>query len=607
MAGIALAVGDGAEQAARRGLEPLRRRSWHVPRLWTSSRAAVGFCGEHGGLAGEGDRAVVAVDGELVLDDGIVDGDDAAAHLLRLYRREGPRLRPPPGQYAAALWDEETATLVLVTHSLGARPLYLARQDGLTLVASELKALVLAGLRPRLDLDGAAQLLAYEQLLGERTLLAGVRQLPPGHTTVLDAAGERCLGDGRYRVAPAHEANGDEAVATFGRLLDQAVRLRYEPGTALALSGGLDSRCLATIVGRHWAGARAFTFGARGSEEVKRAAAVGRLAGLEHVLLELEPGYVARGVEETVWLSEGHIRGLHAHHLALQRVRSEHGATALLAGYAGDAVARTHPLVAAAAAARGHPALARTVHDRMAVAVDDRRHEQALTRAFAGELRGRARDALAGVLADLEGPPTHRILDFLGLQVYRRKILPGIELFADDVVHRDPYLDDELLAFLARVPLGLRHSLQLEYLRTYPELARIPNPKSGMPPALRGHRLLAARLRVRLQRTARSRADRLLRRLGRPPRTGYSDYTSHLRGDDGRQVLGILLDERTLSRGQIRAETVRELVAETVAGRAAHTQVLGVLLTLELFQRQFVDGDGLGPVRFGHAGEEPRG
>jgi hypothetical protein len=62
------------------------------------------------------------------------------------------------------------------------------------------------------------------------------------------------------------------------------------------------------------------------------------------------------------------------------------------------------------------------------------------------------------------------------------------------------------------------------------------------------------------------------------------------------RLLGILLEPRTLARGQLREDAVRKLVEETLSGRARHTQPLGALLTFELFQRQFVDGEGFEPA-----------
>ena len=37
---------------------------------------------------------------------------------------------------------------------------------------------------------------------------------------------------------------------------------------------------------------------------------------------------------------------------------------------------------------------------------------------------------------------------------------------------------------------------------------------------------------------------------------------------------------------------MRKLVDDTLSGRARYTKPLGALLTFELFQRQFVDGEG---------------
>lgn len=158
---------------------------------------------------------MAVVDGEITVANSLVGGKEVATHVLQAYLREGIGLRELSGQFAAAIWDEDAYTLTLVVDLLGTRPLYLARQDDVILVSSELKGLIAAGLELQLDLDGAAQLLAYEHLLGERTLLAGVRLLPPASTTVIDMGGERTINRGRYRVAPAASIDVDECVASF--------------------------------------------------------------------------------------------------------------------------------------------------------------------------------------------------------------------------------------------------------------------------------------------------------------------------------------------------------------------------------------------------------
>jgi len=72
-------------------------------------------------------------------------------------------------------------------------------------------------------------------------------------------------------------------------------------------------------------------------------------------------------------------------------------------------------------------------------------------------------------------------------------------------------------------------------------------------------------------------------------RQGIGDYAADLRHGG---LLALLLEPRTLERGQLREEGVRRLIDETLALRERHTMALGVLVTFELFQRQFVDGDG---------------
>lgn len=595
--GVLIAVGDGAHAVVSRGVPALRRRARQRVSHWAAAGVAPAHVGEREGVASDPSHGIVAVvDGEVLVGDRLVVGPEAAHVILRAYRQDGSGLRAPSGQFAAAVWDTAASALVLVVDRLGSRPLYLGHHNGLTLVASELKALLAAGLEPVLDLDGAAELVSYEHLLGDRTLLAGVRLLPPASTTVIAGGEVRMLDRGRYRLRPAAEADLDASVRRFGSLLDRAVLRRRDADTGLALSGGLDSRCVAAIAMRRWPECRAFTFGTAGSEELERAAAVARLTGLPHTITTLAEGYVARDAAETVWLTEGQIRCFHSHHLALRTVRHEHHVRSLLVGFAGDVVVRAGPTALSGNLGfrGGGDDPVGVIHARSAVAIDDVTFERVLTSRFASELRGRARDGLRRAFERLDGPFELRRLDFAVEEVYRRKILPGVELFADDVVHRDPYLDDDLVDFLARIPLQLRSggSLQRAYLRRFRSLARVPSPKEGVAPSLEGRRRTVALAAVRSRRRVRSRADRVLRSLDLVPHTGYADYAAHLRGDSGARLLGVLVDERTLDRGQIRPEGIRRLVDDTVAGRASHAQVLGTLLTLELFQRQFVDGDG---------------
>jgi hypothetical protein len=160
--------------------------------------------------------------------------------------------------------------------------------------------------------------------------------------------------------------------------------------------------------------------------------------------------------------------------------------------------------------------------------------------------------------------------------------------FDDHLAARDPYADHALVDFCRRLPLELREHgrLQCAYLRRFPSLAVLPNANDGVPPRLRG-----------LPETLAARASLLrahVRAAIAQPGGGPGEYARDLRSAGGAELLGILLERRTLERGQLREEPVRQLVAQTLSGRASHTRVLGMLLNLEFFQRRFLEDTSIG-------------
>jgi hypothetical protein len=218
--------------------------------------------------------------------------------------------------------------------------------------------------------------------------------------------------------------------------------------------------------------------------------------------------------------------------------------------------------------------------------------EDVLQPEFAAALRGRSRESLSRLLGDEEGDRPARSLQYLFRQTLRRKTLPGAQLFVDDLAPRDPYDDFDLIEFCRRMPRTARRggSLQRAYISRFGALGMLPSPKDGVPPALMGVRRRAAVVGVRVRTAAQERVDARIGVAWRPDRRGIGDYATDLRAA-GAELLGLLLERRTLERGQICEDAVRRLVGETLAGRARNTRVLGMLVTLELFQRQFLEGE----------------
>jgi asparagine synthase (glutamine-hydrolysing) len=176
--------------------------------------------------------------------------------VLRAYARWGQGcLDHLDGMFAFAIWDARRQRLFLARDRLGIKPLYYHAGDGFFLFASEVGALVASGLvAPRLDPIALWQYLTYQSIPTPRTLLQGVRSLPPGSWLTVDATGT--IDEGRYwdpfqNASPAARAATEpEGRRRVGELLRDAVANHLVSDVPLGafLSGGVDSSAIVALM-----------------------------------------------------------------------------------------------------------------------------------------------------------------------------------------------------------------------------------------------------------------------------------------------------------------------------------------------------------------------
>ncbi|MBG6098202.1 asparagine synthase (glutamine-hydrolyzing) [Nocardioides luteus] len=163
------------------------------------------------------------------------------------------------GQWALAIWDRRTDSLVLSRDRFGVRPLFYTRVAGQLLFASEVKALYASPDVPReLDPVGLDQVLTLWSAVAPRTVFRQISQVPPGsYLTVRDGHGRGVEVEQRYWApsfppAGAEELTDLEANAEALRTtLMAATRLRFERSdvpVAAYLSGGIDSAVTAGAI-----------------------------------------------------------------------------------------------------------------------------------------------------------------------------------------------------------------------------------------------------------------------------------------------------------------------------------------------------------------------
>src|ERR1700761_2669364 len=245
-------------------------------------------------------------DTEVVLE-AFAEWGEEAVHRLR-------------GEFAFAVVDRETDRVYLARDPLGVKPLYWSRHEGRLYVASELKALVVAG--------------------------GPVHEIPPGHhgwaSPTTDPAVPPyvdllTMGDGDEPITDV-----DEAARLVRATLEDSIQVRLDTDLTVGviLSGGLDSTLTLLHAREMHPDCVAFTVGTPGSDDVAYARRVTRDLGVPHEVIELAPGDIRLPeIREAIRLSElteyGDVINAVISRLLFARVRS-HGVKVVLCGDGSD-------------------------------------------------------------------------------------------------------------------------------------------------------------------------------------------------------------------------------------------------------------------------------
>lgn len=175
--------------------------------------------------------------------------------LLAAYEARGlDSLGDFNGDFAFALHDARTQTLVLARDRMGVRPLFYTEHDGALFFASEIKALLaLPGMAAEIDPLALDQIFTLWCPIPPRTAFRGIYELPPGHVMILHD-GQRTIRPW-WRPSfpdradmPAGGCMGDQVEELRALLADATrIRLRADVPVGTYLSGGLDSSLISAL------------------------------------------------------------------------------------------------------------------------------------------------------------------------------------------------------------------------------------------------------------------------------------------------------------------------------------------------------------------------
>lgn len=540
--------------------------------------------------------------------------------ILRGYEEWGrgvlPRLN---GIFAVAIWDPRTRELIVARDRFGVKPLYYTVEGGAFAFASEVKALVAGGYRPRsLDPVALHRYLAYLWVPAPRTLFPGVKKLEPATCLVWKSGTLTHETFWRPEFAPRHDAIAEDLAVQLRELLLDAVRrqLRSDVPVGVFLSGGLDSTALLSLASCVSSGPpRCYTIAFRAedstleqsADDATYAALAADAYDAELERIEVTPDVVDL-LPRVVWHLDEPIADPAAIATLLISGAARPTSTVLLSGqgadevFAGYRVHQMHPWAQALAALppsvaarvvpwtldRVRPLAGKIpgVREGFALAVDRYVRKMAAGVVLPPEARyafyrsyysdaqlldlysPELRDELASEHAWSEHEGYMRdapAADFLDKALYTdwKTFLPELNLAYSDklsmaasVETRVPFLDNEIVDFMCTVPPELKiRGMTSKYLLREAVKDLVPE-----------------------QIIRRRKAG-----FGAPIRTW-------LRRDLREMVDDLLSPGRIAARGYFDAAAIRRMIEDDRTGSADNTYRIWALLTLEVWHQVFLDG-----------------
>src|SRR6266550_1035993 len=299
-------------------------------------------------LQGRGHALKTSSDTEVIVHLYEDFGDECVQHLR--------------GMFGLAVWDAPRRRLFLARDRLGIKPLYFTQAGGRLVFGSEIKAILQhPGVQANLSLEGLDNFLSLKYVPSPQTMFEGIYALPPGCCLTCDESGVKVR---RYwDLSFANQCHGlpEEAYAEqLAELLRECVKLHLVSDVPFGafLSGGLDSSTVVALMSQYLnEPVKTYSVGFQGDaeafSELPYARMVAKTYATDHHEVFIRPHDLINLSEKVVWhldqpiADEACLANYMVAELASRQVKmvlTGEGGDELFAGYARYAGERLSPL-----------------------------------------------------------------------------------------------------------------------------------------------------------------------------------------------------------------------------------------------------------------------
>jgi len=475
------------------------------------------------------------------------------------------------GMFGFAIWDQKEQRLFLARDRFGIKPLYYAIHDGRFLFASEIKALLEAGIPRSVWKEALIEYFTFQNLFSDLTLFEGIRLLPPGHTLSVSQAGIQTSQYWDLALEPEESIPEEEWVIRLRDVFAESVtrQLISDVPVGSYLSGGMDSASIVAVARQHIPRLMTFTGGFDLSsvsglelvfDERDDAEIVSNAFRTEHYQMVMHAGDMAWVLPKLVWHLEDLRVGMCYQNYYIARLASKFVKVSL-AGTGGDEMFA------------GYPWRYGLVADAKNREIFDRRYYGYWTR-----LRSDPEKADFFTSEIWSAARNHAPFD-----IYRQVIRPVDDL---DPISKALYFEAKTFLhglLIVEDRVSMAHSLEVRVPFLDNQLVDLVR---RMPPHLKfndgtGKQVLRHAMR-----------DLLPAQILEKKKHGFSPPDgSWYRGESMDYIRRILLSERSLNRGYFQPAHIRRILTEHLEGRVNHRLLIWSLLSFEWWNRIFMDGE----------------
>ncbi len=538
--------------------------------------------------------------------------------ILNSYRAWGIRcILRFNGMFAFALWESERNRLFLVRDRYGIKPLYYSLQGETLLFASEIKAILeYEGVARAVDEEALCEYFTFQNLYSDRTLFKGIHLLPAGHVLSLQRDGDSIVEgwqheritcfdtwkvyDWQYwdfdfsQAMTPEQITEEECISELRRLFIQAVErsLVSDVTVGTYLSGGIDSGAIAATATRRLPRLMSFTGGFDLSsvsgleatfDERMPAEFMSSCFGTEHYEMVMHSGDMAWVMPKLIWHLEDLRVGMCWQNYYIAQLASKF-VKVVLSGTGGDEQFAGYPwryLLALEKHRERHETMDLYYRYWQRLVGDDQRKAFFSTRIQEEVEETYCYRTFSGILDKMRGIQSGGFDLCTCLYFELKTFLHGLFVVEDklSMAHsletRVPFLDNDLVSFALKVP----SQYKLPFV-------------NGVSPV--EENVVGAKTRFFAQSNSGKHIFRQAMRgivpdeiLDRKKQGFSPPDQSWYRGPTMVYLRGVLLDDRTLSRGFFNPETIRRIVHEHTEGKINHRLLLWSLLSFEWWNRIF--------------------